>query len=53
MTSHNEHDVRGGYCGNCHDWTRQAHDALREQIMEAFDLPEELRDRWRAGWQTA
>lgn len=22
MTSHNENDVREGYCGNCHDWTR-------------------------------
>lgn len=22
MTSHNPDDVREGYCGNCHDWTR-------------------------------
>lgn len=22
MTSHNPADVREGYCGNCHDWTR-------------------------------
>jgi rubrerythrin len=24
MTSHNANDVREGYCGNCHDWTRDA-----------------------------
>jgi hypothetical protein len=24
MTSHNPTDVRDGYCGNCHDWTRDA-----------------------------
>lgn len=22
MTSYNPSDVREGYCGNCHDWTR-------------------------------
>ena len=24
MTSYNPNDVREGYCGNCHDWTRGA-----------------------------
>jgi hypothetical protein len=23
MTSHNPNDEREGYCGNCHDWTRE------------------------------
>jgi hypothetical protein len=22
-TSHNPNDVREGYCGHCHDWTRE------------------------------
>jgi hypothetical protein len=22
MTSYNPNDIREGYCGNCHDWTR-------------------------------
>jgi hypothetical protein len=22
-TSYNPHDIREGYCGNCHDWTRK------------------------------
>lgn len=24
MTSHNPNDVTEGYCGNCHDWTRES-----------------------------
>jgi ribosomal protein L37E len=24
MTSYNPDDIREGYCGNCHDWTRDA-----------------------------
>jgi hypothetical protein len=23
MTSYNPNDIREGYCGNCHDWTRE------------------------------
>jgi ribosomal protein L37E len=23
MTSHHPGDIREGYCGNCHDWTRE------------------------------
>jgi ribosomal protein S27AE len=23
MTSYNANDIREGYCGNCHDWTRK------------------------------
>jgi len=22
MRSYSEHDIRAGYCGNCHDWTK-------------------------------
>ena len=26
-------------------------EAFREQIMELYDLPQELREKWRAGWR--
>ena len=51
MTSHNPNDVREGYCGNCHDWTSPRHgvrDEFREELMEIFGVPEELRVKWRA-----
>jgi DNA-binding transcriptional ArsR family regulator len=31
MTSHNPNDVEQGYCGNCHDWTREARPEPGEQ----------------------
>ncbi len=40
MASHHPDDVREGCCGNCY--------TFREELMEVFGIPEELRVKWRA-----
>jgi len=30
MTSYNPHDIAEGFCGNCHDWTREEPNAEGE-----------------------
>jgi hypothetical protein len=30
MVSYHADDVAEGYCGNCHDWTRKAHNVYRD-----------------------
>lgn len=39
MTTHHPDDVREGYCGNCHDWTRATHEATARYLAGLFDLP--------------
>lgn len=36
-TSHNPNDVREGYCGNCHDWTRDEFADLPDPIREILE----------------
>jgi ribosomal protein S27AE len=41
MTSHNENDVREGYCGKCHGWTsgplRMACPACGQPVIHRMD----------------
>jgi hypothetical protein len=56
MTSHNPQDVEEGYCGNCHDWTRQPPDhrfargCCDRPRSEHENTPEEIREwnEWAA-----
>lgn len=40
MTSHNPNDEREGYCGNCHDWTREEATLIPPKIFGS-NLPPE------------
>jgi hypothetical protein len=42
FTSYNPHNIRDGYCGNCHDWTGVPAGAITPGMQAVIDIEERL-----------